>query len=307
MYSTLAMHPQTKMPPMKELRYFWERVFLGNCNLLYRLCSPHWHFSQTRKFFWRCLRHHCLNRRTERMNLDVMKWAMRYLFYPRTDAWYRELFDREHVSGDVSPNYSELPDQEVARIARLFPQVKIIISLRNPVDRTWSYAKMVLCKDQDKSLQEVREEKFIACFSLDVCFQTSQYVSLIKRWKQYFPCSQILILFFDDLLINPVSYYEGLCHFLQLNSPDATLKQAVNPIRNQGIEATIPLRLGQYLYQLYEPSILALIDYLPESPYPRQWLTELRDRYHPGHGVHGDSKGNNPQGSGGSGDGNFRP
>jgi hypothetical protein len=279
MYLTIAQHPQVWMPPDKEIGYFWERVYLGKKSFYQRLTSPYWHHAHLRQAVKRRMRAHARSLFIHGIDTRSLLWAVKYFALPRSDAWYLSLFDRGKVSGDVSPNYYDLPEEEVERISQLLPYLKVIISLRNPVERLWSMAKMVLCMHQNKSPAEVSDQHFLDFFRTNTRLATAHYVHLIERWKKHFPPGNVLIIFIDELQEDPVLLFEKICQFLGLTPPDDRLKQRVSFYANKGIEGAIRPALGEYLYRYFQPSILELADYLPQVEYPRKWLTELREKY----------------------------
>ena len=141
-HANLDAHPGVRLPPVKELRYFWEKHFYPTGTLLQRLGGKQrWHRQQ----FWRVagLMFALALGSPIRSALDSHKvaWYYRYLMREHDDDWYRECFSHEpgSISGEISPQYFFLRPEEVFSVA---PGAKIIISLRKPVDWVWSFARM---------------------------------------------------------------------------------------------------------------------------------------------------------------------
>ena len=62
-------------------------------------------------------------------------------YFDRGLCWYERQFDvgREvRAVGEVAPSYFGYPDAPI-RIAQLFPDARLIITLRNPIERAWSH------------------------------------------------------------------------------------------------------------------------------------------------------------------------
>ena len=59
---------------------------------------------------------------------------------PAATEHYARLFDEkgERKTGDVTPAYSKLDDDDVEAIVRRFPDVKVVFIAREPVERAWS-------------------------------------------------------------------------------------------------------------------------------------------------------------------------
>src|SRR5579871_1405390 len=59
--------------------------------------------------------------------------------------WYRHHFAPAagRLAGEASPSYSHLPLSRIRLIRRLFPDLKLVYLMRDPVRRAWSHAKHV--------------------------------------------------------------------------------------------------------------------------------------------------------------------
>ena len=109
---------------------------------------------------------------------------------------------RKRVIGEISPGY--LIDTKVAStIAKHFPEMKIVISLRNPVKR---YASE---KTYFKNFQylEVSEEEAI---------NGSLYYDKIMNYFKVFPKKNIKIIFVEDIKKNPKRFIQDLYKFLEV-------------------------------------------------------------------------------------------
>ena len=53
--------------------------------------------------------------------------------------WYKSNFvDDGNIHGDISPNYSPDSDNSAKSIYKVHPDVKILFTMRNPIDRAYS-------------------------------------------------------------------------------------------------------------------------------------------------------------------------
>jgi hypothetical protein len=134
------------------------------------------------------------------------------LQYNKGAKWYEMLFPErpssDHLLGEKSPYYIVHP-QVPKRIFSHYPNVKIIMILRNPVSRAYSHyqfnvarnmeklsfedaieAESKRLKGEEKKLQKnpaYRSSKF-KHFSY---LTRGMYAHQIKRWLKYFPSEQI--------------------------------------------------------------------------------------------------------------------
>ncbi len=260
------------MPPDKEIRYFWERTFVGKLTYTQRYNSDHWHVRGRRIYFKNRFKKHAADFLRFKFNLSAFSWDLHYLLWQQTDNWYSNLFSKSAISGDISAKYCELPEAEVCRIKAIFPDLKILITLRDPIEREWSRAKMNLCKKRNRKISEVTKEEFIAQFKDPLQFKSNDYKALINLWQDQFSSGQVLVLFYDELLENPVGYYGKICDFLQINRPIREQETRLREIVFKGIEGDIPAPMREILISLHKEHIERLIEYLPNTTYPKRWL-----------------------------------
>jgi hypothetical protein len=111
------------------------------------------------------------------------------------------------VLGEVSPLYL-CYEKSPVRIAEVLPEVKLIASLRNPVDRAFSAWRMQVTKGSEtRSFSEaVREEP--------IYIENGRYYQQLSRYFDLFPSEQILVLPFDVLTSYPATFYGELFKFI---------------------------------------------------------------------------------------------
>lgn len=254
LYHALAGHPDVKMPPVKELRYFYEKFAYPNETLGERFSARgDWHCRDYRAYLAERVRswvRHPFGPATA--------WDLRYLFGRRSLEWYVSLFDDEKIAGDVSPQYFSLPDVELASMSRELPGVKIFILLRDPVDWSWSFARMALFKQRDS----VPEEELRAFFVRHKAYYPT--VDAIERWKRHFSQERVFVGFFDRLCESPELFFAEICAVLGI--PAVTPSPA--PV-NRGVARPMPPAVLAYLREIWLPEIERLCRRY--SPYPQRW------------------------------------
>ena len=135
-------------------------------------------------------------------------------YFDRGEAWYLKFFS--HCSeakriGEVSNTYifcSETP----ARIRDFDASIKLISTIRNPLDRTFShYLFLVRNGELDCSFEEALKQR-------PDLLERGLYSVYIKRYRQYFPAEKMLILLLDELKQDPGSYARKLYGFLEVDN-----------------------------------------------------------------------------------------
>ncbi len=138
--------------------------------------------------------------------------------YSKGLKWYEKHFRAvkdEVVIGENSNGY--LPSQDApVRIKKLIPDVKLIVSLRNPIERAYS----AYCMHCEKSRITCSIEDYL---DPELVFEGNRgylllraglYAKHLKRYFNHFNQSQIEIMIYDDLLKSPKGYIKTACDFL---------------------------------------------------------------------------------------------
>ena len=124
------------------------------------------------------------------------------------DNYYHSLFnDSNKLWVDNSPSY--FSDANVPlRIYKYNPLAKLILILRDPLERAYSHYKMLLINGQ------VNENINATYSSTSRIVKDSMYGSNISNYLTYFPSGQLLLLNFDDLQKYPEKITFQLENFL---------------------------------------------------------------------------------------------
>jgi hypothetical protein len=185
---------------------------------------------------------------------------MRFWFASRNDQWYTKLFRKDRISGEFSPSYMNLPRNVVEEIRQLNPAMKIILMLRDPVMRTWSWVRHVVPAQKWQMHGPAREagkQKLFQIMTSPKCVAWNDYVTPIKTWRSVFGEKQVFIGFYDHLQARPRELMRSVLDFLGVDSSDAhiadTVDKAVNASRKLDMpEEFRPAMYAQYVEQLRE-------------------------------------------------------
>jgi hypothetical protein len=142
-------------------------------------------------------------------------------------GWYRSLFAQNgRRSGDVSPLYSVLRKPLIEKVKGEFPQVKIVILLRNPLDRIMS----------DTAMRSVNQG--VEFNDLDADQQMETLLSwygpvlsmrdFIGRWRSVFGPS-LGIFFLDDISSDPERFAQKFCAFMGVDYQPGLARTVENP------------------------------------------------------------------------------
>lgn len=139
--------------------------------------------------------------------IDFFSWR-----YNKGFDWYNTLFEEAtdgQVIGEISPRYLSVLDHPVAkRIYEFQPKMKLIITLRNPVERAYSHYHLHLRSNEGfgKPEEEILEGTEYFDYSL--------YYDSIQRFLKYFPRDNMIFMIYDDLESQPKAYLTEVFSFL---------------------------------------------------------------------------------------------
>ena len=153
--------------------------------------------------------------------------------YTRGAAWYRGNFPirRRALVGEASPSYLFHP-LAPERAAALVPHARLIVLLRDPVDRALSHYhhevvlgreelsfENALAREQERTRGEVDRmlqdpAYFSAAWWNYTYVARGRYAEQLERWFAVFPREQLLILASDELGNEPAATYARVLEFL---------------------------------------------------------------------------------------------
>lgn len=175
LYNLLSQHPQVYMPEIKETNFFgWD---------------------------------------ADRPGERLWPSSERNVFPVRDLEGYRELFSNVkgyRAAGEASPLYLE-SRLAPARIRETVPDVRLIVTLRDPVERAYSGFKM--------KVQNGFETRSVSdAFSLEEHrVQAGFYHRMLKRYFDLFPREQIMVLIFEEWRSDMVGCLSKVFEFIDVD------------------------------------------------------------------------------------------
>lgn len=173
---------------------------------------------------------------------EIAKEGIETLFFEKHFqhhlSWYKSLFEKREksqIAGERTTTY--LPSLKApSRIAEVFPGVKLIFMLREPVSRTYSqYWHMV------KSGRAVYNFEETLRYNPKTLLQRSFYKRQVERYKEYFPKKNIKFVLFEEFIedtqkkLNEISQFLGLKEGIDINKVEFHKNKAKVP-RSLGLQ-----------------------------------------------------------------------
>ena len=222
-YDQLQYHPDFWMPPIKELHYLDREKpalrkidkMLGRHEMLAaRARSP-----QRQRKLARDLAFLREIKAAKRKKMDLERYA----------SFFR--FKDDKMTGDVSPSYSLMKEDVIARVVAQFPHVKFVLLLRDPVTRTWSHFQMKHRGDKMDDPSALQDpDHFAALLKESRIYRVSAVATVVRKWSKLVPEGRFRHFFFDDLVADPAQLRRSILAFL---GADPTLESELDPKHNQ--------------------------------------------------------------------------
>jgi len=252
----LNQHPEIYMSPIKEPNFFAQSDL-----------EPHLYVDQYR--------------RSVSINLDkYLQGSMRktvHIADVKTWKDYRLLFknvNTEAAIGEGSNSYLFCPSS-ARLIAEQFPDAKIIMILRNPVDRAWSHYLMnqkLGYRVLPQFLQEIDRDRSVQPRGWGITanyFELGLYDDQVNRFFEVFPETQMKILLYEDFVRQPSRTFSDVCEFLGVNSALANFENTqknvgavprwpviYRALQRSGMPHSIKHRLPEPIKELFRSLIL---------------------------------------------------
>jgi hypothetical protein len=210
----LQLHPEIWMPKIKELHYFNERINDPK-NSLSRLYGKITGEGTVNRRWRRQVRSR-LRRHRKRFKREEFLWDLKYYAGTPSDRWYISLFQpgRGKVKGEITPAYSMLGHEGVARVHDLLPDAKLIFMMRNPIERAWSQLAMRFHKAGKRSIGSIRHRGLQRNFEKEGNRARTDYLQTLEDWSAFYPQERIFVGFLEDIHFYPAQLLGSVYEFL---------------------------------------------------------------------------------------------
>lgn len=145
-----------------------------------------------------------------------------------------QLSDREQVLLEASPTYFSSGREVGDRIADFLPNARIVVLLREPIDRLFSYYRSALVYDnfqtemlrgvsfgkfvdialssyRDKEIEDPTRREFVKAL------KQGCYIDHIRSFASQFPTDRTSFFFFEELVDDAKNVMKSVCKFLELD------------------------------------------------------------------------------------------
>lgn len=198
--------------------------------------------------------------------------------------WYLSHFphippESGYMTGEATPNYLEQLANlnSIQRIYDHFPQIKLLVVLRNPIDRAFSqYHHWCRLQWEKRSFNEAVEEELSLLEATPSKPQGEAnywqntfgyigrgvYIEFLQKWLDIFPRQQFLILDSHTFYTQTTETLEKVWHFLDLPSHQLTNYRKMNA---GSYKQSIPPEIRSKLQEYFAPHNARLEEFLEQK------------------------------------------
>ena len=204
-----------------------------------------------------------------------LNWYKSFFPTKRKKSKLEEKQKMKCITGESTPRYL-FHHHAPKRVLDLLPNVKLIVILRNPIDRAYArYLQQVSVGLEDLSFEDAikeeenritddmekmkNDENFYSVNFYQKSYATMGiYVNQLERWFEYFSREQFLILKSEDLKLNPSKVYNQTIKFLGLPKHELNSFKSYRMRKYPPLNGTIRKQLSDY-FKPYNEKLYELL------------------------------------------------
>lgn len=226
LHRQFAMHPDVFFSPEKEIHFFADPRGDSGPMLLERRIHR----------YQQVVKNLNPKRFGPRTQQNLAWYAEKYLALSVNLEWYESLFaarSAEAYCADFSNLYALLDDGGWRYVQATAEVLRVVYTLRDPVDRLWSHVKFHHeFTGELHQLSHWKREDYAAFVARPYVADHTDYAGVIRRLRRHLTENELLIQFFEDVREHPSEALARIESFLGIASierPPKRLTETVNP------------------------------------------------------------------------------
>ena len=209
LHSNLLKLPEFSLPKIKEVHYFdRENKFpspgsIGKSRFHGGSYKKIWNSFHVKKSNYQIFKS------LVKLDFKYAYWLMNFYNSKYSKEWYLSLFSSmKGFKGEITPGYSMLDIDSIKKMRDVAPHAKLILMIRNPIDRAWSHYRF------EKSNLNEGNRDILEFMMSEAQTKRSNYLNTIENYGLIYPKEQILICFYDAITDCPQRLLEEIVHFI---------------------------------------------------------------------------------------------
>ncbi|MEM7203334.1 MAG: sulfotransferase [Planctomycetota bacterium] len=230
MHDCLCRHPQVFMPDVKEIYYFNALEWPG--------AYPSWMKPFSPELSWYLDHFEPSPKERQRREKECLA------------AWGEEFAPQ--ARGEATASYAAgLSEKVIDDIVALNPAIKVVLVIRNPIERAWSHAKKDLALERGRSASEVSDEEFIEFTSQYYQVACGRYSRILDLWRPRLQPDALLIERFERVAQDPQGLLLDVLRFLGLRADPKYVGLEAERHTNPTAASPIPSAVNAVLHELF--------------------------------------------------------
>ncbi len=189
-----------------------------------------------------------------------------------------------------------LTPERIAEVRKLVPDAKLIMTIRDPIERSWSGAQRTfttIAKKEGIAFDDIPDKEFFEFFEKEWAYRPGRnpkgefvpgmlqgfYTRAMDNWLQHFPREQLLITFYQHVKTQPRQFLIDVCDHIGASTDIDWDKLPLSEVVNKNEPRELPDKYRAHLYDIYRDEITELRRRFPnqlEDIWPRsqaEWAT----------------------------------
>ena len=163
-------------------------------------------------------------------------------------------FYQPKIRGEATASYAAMDVEIIKDLVTLKPDIKIILMIRNPIDRAWSHAKLHLLKHSQKKFAEISDQEFHEFFTNPYNLSCGTYTKMINNWSSHLKEENFFIGLYDDIQKCPEELLRNILSFLGISN-DSKYNKFARAYFNASESIQIPEKYRKMLENIFHDEI----------------------------------------------------
>jgi hypothetical protein len=161
--------------------------------------------------------------------------------------------------GEATASYATLDPDVIDDIVRLNPAIRVVLMVRNPVDRAWSDAKYYF-ERRRRRLDELGEKELKEFLTDDYQRKCARYVACHDNWAGRLRPGHVLLGRFDDIATEPERMLRGVMRFIGVDDDPRYVASSVRAPVNTTSGSGVTDDYRRFLEELFRDDMRSLRD-----------------------------------------------
>lgn len=208
----------------------------------------------------------------------------RYSSYLR--GWNKADFNQKCI-GELSVNYSMMPHWVVKELGGVIQELKLILILRNPVERSWSQVKLIhelMAPAWQKARRPTRRRKSMDALSASDLYcelrhprveRRSDFSQILLNWTSVYGRKSVHIEYYETVANNPQAMIRRILSHIGLDpnwQSDAIGRRVYS-----SSPTVMPDYIRAWLARRWAKPVQQLKEQIGENEHIDTWLADMKD------------------------------